>query len=379
MSHQGAAEGQLRLADPRLGPEAVQAVERVLSSGHLTMGPRVSEFEEAVAGYVGVPHAIAVSSGTAALQIAISALGVGAGDEVIIPDFTHPATGNAVLACGATLRLVDVQSDTFAIDVDAVEGAWTSRTKMIIAVDPFGLPADYGALEVLARERDVVLLADAACSIGATMGNRRAGALGDAACFSFHPRKIVTTGEGGMVLTSSTAAAARLRRLRNHGAEIANGRSRFMEPGLNVRMGDVQAALGNVQMPHLDHTLARRAHVASRLLAGLEQVDQVAAQRVPDAVTTSWQAFVVRVDASVDRDRVISRLAAAGVESTIGTYALHREPAFAQFHRPEHRLDVSAQLADTSLALPLHPGLTDADAERVVVELARALRHEARD
>ena len=379
MSHQGAAGTQLRLADPRLGPEAVQAVERVLSSGHLTMGPRVSEFEEVVARYVGVPHAVAVSSGTAALQIAISALGVGAGDEVIIPDFTHPATGNAVLACGAALRLVDVRPDTFAIDVDAVEGAWTSRTKMIIAVDPFGLPADYGVLEVLARERDVVLLADAACSIGATMGNRRAGAVGDAACFSFHPRKIVTTGEGGMVLTSSTAAADRLRRLRNHGAEIANGRPRFMEPGLNVRMGDVQAALGNVQMRHLDHTLARRAHVASRLLAGLEHVDQVAAQRVPDAVTTSWQAFVVRVDASVDRDRVISRLAAAGVESTIGTYALHREPAFAEFHRPEHRLDVSAQLADTTLALPLHPGLTDADAERVVVELARALQHEARD
>jgi perosamine synthetase len=144
---------------------------------------------------------------------------------------------------------------------------------MIIAVDPFGLPADYGALEVLARERDVVLLADAACSIGAAVGNRRAGALGDAACFSFHPRKIVTTGEGGMVLTSSSAAAERLRRLRNHGAKIANGRSRFIEPGLNVRMGDVQAALGNVQMQHLDRTLARRAHVASRLLAGLEQVD----------------------------------------------------------------------------------------------------------
>jgi perosamine synthetase len=379
MSHQGAAERQLRLADPRLGPEAVQAVERVLSSGHLTMGPRVSEFEEVVARYVGVPHTVAVSSGTAALQIAISALGIGAGDEVIVPDFTHPATGNAVLACGAALRLVDVRPDTFAIDVDAVEGAWTSRTKMIIAVDPFGLPADYGALEVLARERDVVLLADAACSIGATMGNRRAGALGDAACFSFHPRKIVTTGEGGMVLTSSAPTADRLRRLRNHGAEIAHGRPRFMEPGLNVRMSDVQAALGNVQMQRLDRTLARRAHVASRLLAGLEQVDQVAAQRVPDAVTTSWQAFVVRVPAGVDRDRVILRLAAAGVESTIGTYALHRQPAFAEFRRPEDRLDVSAQLADTSLALPLHPGLTDADAERIVVELGRAVRQEARD
>jgi perosamine synthetase len=379
MSHQGAAGTQLRLADPRLGPEAVQAVERVLSSGHLTMGPRVAEFEEVVARYVGVPHAIAVSSGTAALQVAISALGIGARDEVIVPDFTHPATGNAVLACGATLRLVDVRPDTFAIDVEAVERASTSRTKMIIAVDPFGLPADYDALEALARERDAVLLADAACSIGATVGNRRAGALGDAACFSFHPRKIVTTGEGGMVLTSSAAAADRLRRLRNHGAEIAHGRPRFMEPGLNVRMSDVQAALGNVQMQHLDRTLARRAHVASRLLAGLEQVDQVAAQRVPDAVTTSWQAFVVRVPAGVDRDRVILRLAAAGVESTIGTYALHRQPAFAEFRRPEDRLAVSAQLADTSLALPLHPGLTDADAERIVVELGRAVRQEARN
>jgi perosamine synthetase len=374
MSDLRAAERQLRLADPRLGSEAAQAVERVLSSGHLTLGPRVAEFEDLMARYVGVPHAVAVSSGTAALQIAIRALGVGAGDEVIVPDFTHPATGNAVLACGADVRLVDVRPDTFAIDVDAVQRAWTSKTKMIVAVDPFGLPADYGALEALAREHGVALLADAACSIGAKIGDRRAGAIGDAACFSFHPRKILTTGEGGMVLTARAATAERLRRLRNHGADIADGRRRFVEPGLNVRMSDVQAALGTAQMPHLDDVLARRAHVAARLLAGLEHVDQVAAQTVPRGVVTSWQAFVVRLDPRVDRDGVITRLAAGGVESTIGTYALHREPAFAAFARPGDHLDVSAQLADTSLALPLHPRLTDDDADRIVAQLGRALR-----
>jgi perosamine synthetase len=374
MSELGAAERQLRLADPRLGPEAVRAVERVLSSGHLTLGPRVAEFEQVVAGYVGVPYAVAVSSGTAALQIAISALGVGAGDEVIVPDFTHPATGNAVLACGADLRLVDVRRDTFAIDVDAVDRAWTSRTKMIIAVDPFGLPADYGALEVFAREYGVALLADAACSLGGKVGSRRAGAMGDAACFSFHPRKILTTGEGGMVLTSSAAAAQRLRRLRNHGAEVTTGRPRFVEPGLNVRMGDIPAALGNVQMRRLDDVLAKRAHLAARLLAGLEHVEPVAPQAVPPTVTTSWQAFVARLDPRIDRDDVISRLAGVGVESTIGTYALHREPAFAHFVRSGDRLEVSAQLADTSLALPLHPGLTDDDVDRILAELERALR-----
>ena len=374
MSHVGAAERQLRLADPRLGPEAVQAVERVLNSGHLTMGPCVAEFEDSVARYVGVPHAVAVSSGTAALQIAISALGVGVGDEVIVPDFTHPATGNAVLACGADVRLVDVRPDTFAIDVDAIQRAWTSRTKMIIAVDPFGLPADYRALEALARKHGVALLADAACSIGAKVGDRRAGAIGDAACFSFHPRKILTTGEGGMVLTSSGATAERLRRLRNHGAEVADGRRRFVEPGLNVRMSDIQAALGAAQMPRLDEILVRRAHVANRLLAGLDQVDGVIAQSVPPGVTTSWQAFVVRLDRRIDRDAVVARLAAAGVESTIGTYALHREPAFATFAGAADDLDVSAQLADTSLALPLHPRLTDDDADRIIFQLRRALR-----
>jgi perosamine synthetase len=373
MTHPSAAERQLRLADPRLGPEAVEAVERVLQSGHLTMGPRVADFEDSVARYVGVPHAVAVSSGTAALQLAISALGIGPGDEVIVPDFTHPATGNAVLAGGADLCLVDVRRDTFAIDVDAVERAWSARTKMVVAVDPFGLPADYAALERLTHDAGVALLADAACSIGATVGDRRAGAVGDAACFSFHPRKIVTTGEGGMVLTHDDAVAAAVRRLRNHGAEHANGRARFVEPGLNVRMSDVHAALGNVQMPQLDDVLARRERLATRMLAGLESVERVEPQSVPPGVRTAWQAFVVRVDPPIDRDAVISRLAAQGVEATIGTYALHREPAFAPFAGSSDRLVVSAELADTSLALPLHPRMTDDDADWVVAQVAHAV------
>jgi perosamine synthetase len=373
MSRPSAVERQLRLADPRLGPEAVEAVERVLESGHLTMGPRVADFEDAVARYVGVPHAVAVSSGTAALQVAVSALGVGPGDEVIVPDFTHPATANAVLACGADLRLVDVRPDTFAIDVGAVERACSARTKMVVAVDPFGLPADYAALERLAGDAGIALLADAACSIGATIGDRRAGAVGDAACFSFHPRKIVTTGEGGMVLTHDDAVAAAVRRLRNHGAEHADGRVRFVEPGLNVRMSDVHAALGNVQMPRLADVLARRERLATRMLAGLEGIADVEPQSVPPGVTTSWQAFVVRLAPRVDRDAVVSRLAAQGVEATIGTYALHRQPAFAAFARSSDQLDVSAELADTSLALPLHPRMTDDDADRVVTGLARAI------
>jgi perosamine synthetase len=373
MSRPSAVERDLRLADPRLGPKAVEAVERVLESGHLTMGPRVADFEDAVARYVGVPHAVAVSSGTAALQVAISALGVGAGDEVIVPDFTHPATGNAVLACGADLHLVDVHRDTFAIDVDAVERAWSARTKMVVAVDPFGLPADYPALERLTGNAGLALVADAACSIGATIGERRAGTVGDAACFSFHPRKIITTGEGGMVLTHDDAVATGVRRLRNHGAEHSRGRARFVVPGLNLRMSDVHAALGIVQMPQLDEVLTRRDRLARRMLAGLEGVEHIAPQSVPPGVRTSWQAFVVRLDRGIDREAVISRLASQGVEATIGTYALHRQPAFAAFTRSSDRLDVSAELADTSLALPLHPRMTDDDADWVVTQLARAV------
>jgi perosamine synthetase len=364
----------LRLADPRFGDEAVEAIAGVLRSGALTQGPVVAEFEAALAAFVGAPHAVATSSATAALELALAALDVGAGDEVIAADFTYPATGNAVLHRGATLRLADVDAATWCIDPAAVEALLGPRTKAVLAVDVFGLPADYRTLEPLLAEHGVPLVCDAACSLGAAVDARRTGTFGRLSCFSFHPRKSLTTGEGGAVTTDDAALAARMRRLRNHGSERRGFRATFVEPGFNFRMSDLNAALGLVQLPHHADTVRRRGELAALLSERLAGVDRVTPQAVPDGHLHPYQAYVLACDARLDRDAVVRALRAGGVESTLGTYAMHAEPAFAERcgTRPGD-LARSNALARRTLALPLHQNLADDDVDVIADALARAL------
>jgi len=364
----------LRLADPRFGEDALAAIGRVLASGQLTQGPVVAEFESAVADFCGVTDAVATTSATTALELVLAAHDIGPADEVLVADFTYPATGNAVLQRGATLRLLDVNPATYCLDPTALEKALNERTRAVIAVDVFGLPADYMAIESILARHGVTLICDAACSLGGAIGERRTGGFGAASCFSFHPRKSLTTGEGGMVSTSDAQLAARMRRLRNHGTERSGWRATFVEPGFNYRMSDLNAALGLIQVPGHAETVARRRALAQRLTERLSDIDGVMPQCVPSGHLHPYQAYVVTLDAGIDRDATIAGLRELGVESTLGTYALHLEPAFAERGcAPADGLPHSRALTEHTLALPLHENLADGDIEVIGGALERLL------
>ncbi len=361
----------VRLADPRFGEEALDAIKDVLSSGHLTLGPVATAFEEAIAAQVGRQHAVAVSSGTAALHLALRAQEIGPGDEVIVPDFTHPATGHVVLHEGAKPVLVDVDRATYNVDAEALSRAISPRTRLVIAVDLFGLPADYPAIQPLVRERGIPLLCDAACSLGARVEERPAAQYGHAATFSFHPRKVLTTGEGGMIVTDDAGFAERLRRLRNHGFERTTGHPRFVEAGFNYRLSDVLAAIGIGQIHLLESFVQRRNELAAELTSHLERIPGIEPPVVPEGFRSAFQAYVVVLDEEVDRDGFILSLAEDGVEATVGTYALHAQPSFQRAcgTRPGE-VPTSWALNLRSVALPLHPRLTSED----VAAIAAAVR-----
>jgi perosamine synthetase len=366
--------GQLKLAEPVFGPDAVAALEQVLASGRLTQGPRVEEFESAIADFCGTAHAIAVTSATTALELALAALDIGPGSEVLVADFTYPATGNAVLQRGARLRLVDVDPETYCIDVDALASAIDERTSAVITVDVFGLAADYGRIEPLLAERGIPLICDAACALGGAIAARKCGSFGQMSAFSFHPRKSLTTGEGGMVTTDDAGLAARMRRLRNHGTERDGWRATFIEPGFNFRMSELQAALGLVQIPSYPDIVARRRYLAGMLGEVLRGVDGVTPQAEPSGHLHPYQSFVVTLADRIDRDSVIERLLAAGVESTLGTYAMHAEPAFGtRCGVAPGDLEHSYRLLGQTLALPLHQGVTEDDLAFIAVALEGAI------
>jgi dTDP-4-amino-4,6-dideoxygalactose transaminase len=345
--------GVIRLAWPDVGAEEAAAVAEVLESGRLTMGPKVEEFEAELARACGTEHAVAVSSGTAALHLSLLALGVGRGDEVVVPAYTFPATANVVALAGARPVLVDVDPQTMNLDASRLEVG--PRTKAIIAVHLFGRPAAIDALP------DVPVIEDAAGALGARRQGRPCGSLGTMACLSFHPRKIVTTGEGGAVATSDAAHADAVRQLRHHGwrpPEYAD----LPRPGLNYRLADILCAVGIPQVRRLDDLLSARARVAALYDERLRGVVGTPAADPGDE--HGWQAYVVRLDR---RDAALTALRENGIEAQIGTYALHRLSAYRD-QGPFPGADVAFERA---LALPLHSRLTESDVDRVCETLSR--------
>jgi len=348
----------IRLAFPDVGAEELDAVREVLESGALTMGPKVAELEELVAAACGVPHAVAVSNGTAALHAAVLALGVGPGDEVIVPAYTFPATANVVRLAGAEPVLVDVDPATFNLDVDRVYDAVTPRTKAVLAVHLFGRPLDWTALQS-AVSPEIHLLEDAAGALGARWQGMPCGGLGVLGCLSFHPRKIVTTGEGGAVTTGDAALAASVRRLRHHGLDPDGD---IAAPSTNYRLADILCALGIPQLRRLDELLAARTRIAEAYTERLQGV--VETPSADEGDVHGWQAYVVRLDR---RDDALATLRAEGIEVQIGTYALHRLSAYAD-QGPFPGADAAFERA---LALPLHSRLTESDLDRVVEGIRR--------
>ena len=357
-AHRDSGSGPVRLAFPELGEAELAEVRAVLESGALTMGPKVAELEELVAAACGVEHAVAVSNGTAALHLAVLALGIGEGDEVIVPAYTFPATANVVRLAGATPVLVDVDPATFNLDLDRVYEAVTPRTKAVLAVHLFGRPLDWESLQS-AVPPEVVLLEDAAGALGASWRGMPCGGLGAAGCLSFHPRKVVTTGEGGAVTTNDAELAASVRRLRHHGIDPGGD---IVAPSTNYRLSDLLCAVGIPQLRRLDELLAERTRIATayaKRLSGLVDVPSA-----DEGDVHGWQAYVIRLDR---KEEALATLRAEGIEVQIGTYALHRLSAY----REQGPFPGADAAFDRALALPLHSRLTDDDLDRVAAGIAR--------
>jgi perosamine synthetase len=358
------ADETLRLAWPDVGDEELRAVEEVLRSGFLTMGPKVEELEQLLAEACGVKHAVAVSSGTAALHLAILALGPDPRDEVLVPAYTFPATANVVALAGLRPVLVDVDPETMNVDVERVAAALGPRTRAVLAVHLFGRPLDWEALEA-AVPGGVELLEDAAGALGARRRGRPCGSLGRMGCLSFHPRKIVTTGEGGAVTTDEPTLAVSIRSMRHHGW-LADD---MPAPGANYRLSDVLCALGIPQLRRLDELLAARARVAAAYTERL--AGPVETPWADEGDVHGWQAYVVRVDR---RDEVLAGLRAEGIEAQIGTYALHRLGAYAD----QGTFPGADACFERALALPLHSRLGESEIDRVCEVLGRLLDGRAR-
>ena len=364
----------IAIARPCMGEEEWQALREPIMSGWLTQGPKVAAFERRFAEIHGVRHAVATTSCTTALHLALLAVGTGPGDEVIVPAFTWVASANAVLYCGATPVFVDIDPVTFNMEVDRALAEVTERTRAVMPVHLFGLCADVTRLRAGLPET-VAVVEDAACAAGARLGERFAGGLGDVAAFSFHPRKSVTTGEGGMIATDDDVIAARVRQCRNHGAAVSEeqrhaGPKPYLLPdfdmlGFNYRMTDLQGALGLVQIEKLEGFIAERARWAAWYRAALADLDWLRLPEEPAQGRHAWQAFVCTVDparAPMTRNEMMERLHAAGVATRPGTHAVHMLGYYRERYGFEPDTFPVARDAELhSLALPLHNRMTRDD------------------
>ena len=391
---------QLPFARPELGDAEIEAAARAIRSGWITQGPEVAAFEREFAEFVGARHACAVSSATSALHLALRAVGVGPGDEVITVSHSFIATANAIRYCGALPVFVDVQRWTGNIDPERIARAVTSRTRAILCVHQLGMPCDLEALQAFARRYELALIEDAACAIGSEVfaagGWERIGRPhSDIACFSFHPRKLVTTGDGGMLTTANHEWDRRFRLWRQHGMNVpdtvrhTSGRVIFESYpvlGFNYRMTDIQAAVGREQLKRLPVLLEERRRLAARYAVLLSDLPGVLLPVEPVWARTNWQSYSIGLPGGMDQLATMRRLLDDGVPTRRGVMCAHRETAYGDGDwscgagpglcscPPAHceRLLESQRAQDQSILLPLYPGMTEDDQIRVAAALARA-------
>jgi len=372
---------RINVMQPWFGAEEVAALTAVIESGWVAQGPRVVAFEAAFAAAMAVEHAVATTSCTTALHLAMVVAGVRAGDEVVVPSFSFIATANAATYVGARPVFADVDPLTGNLTAASVEAVLTERTRAVIAVDQGGVPVDLEAIRAVTDPRGIVVVEDAACGAGSTYRGRPVGAGADIAAWSFHPRKIVTTGEGGMLTTPNAAWAERARRLREHAMSVSAAArhasvlappEEYTEVGYNYRMTDLQVAIGLVQLAKLPEVVVRRREIAAGYAAAIADIPGLRPVADPAYGTCNFQSFWVEVGPPypLDRDQLLAHLADADVSARRGIMAAHRQPAYSGAdHVP---LPVTEHLTDSTLILPVFHQMTDAERARVVDALRSA-------
>jgi dTDP-4-amino-4,6-dideoxygalactose transaminase len=372
---------RIPITRPCTGEEEAAAAADVVRSGWLTEGKQVQAFEKALAEYTGARHAIVVSNCTTALHLSLIAAGVGPGDEVICPSFTFIATSNAILHAGATPVFVDIDRRTYNTTAELIEAAITPKTKAIVPVDQIGLAADLPAIMDLARGLGLKVVEDAAPTLGATIDGQKVGSFADFTCFSFHPRKSITTGEGGLITTDDDEAATRLRALRSHGvstsafARHASGTTsieEYREVGWNYRMTDIQAAVGLVQLGKLDWVLAERRRLAKRYDRLLGADPRIDVPYAPANSPHTYQSYCIWPHGAAPRAEIMAALAERGIATRRGVMASHLEPFYREMY-PDLSLPVTEAASAETLLLPLYVGMTEADQDEVIEALLAAL------
>jgi len=360
-----------------------QEILEVLRSGWVVQGPKVAEFECLVAEYVGASYAVATSSCTTALHVALTLHGIGAGDEVIVPSFTFIATANAVCYTGATPVFVDIDPYTYNLAPDCLEAAITPRTKAIMPVHQIGLAADMERINAIAQQHGLIIIEDAAPALGATYKDQRVGHLGNLTCFSFHPRKVITSGEGGMLVTDDKTLVARARVLRAHGMSLSDLTRHqatqimieaYHDLGFNYRLSDLHAAVGIAQMKKLPTMLAQRQRVAERYNIALSTLEHVQLPFSSNDMPHSYQSYMLqlRPSATKTRDQVMQEMLDAGIATRRGVMAVHLEPYYRQ-RLPHLSLPVTEIATRDTLILPNYATMTETEQEYVIAHLQRIL------
>lgn len=375
----------INLTEPSFDESEVEFVRQCLHSKWVTQGPMTERFEKLIASSTAARHALATTSCTAALHLATMALGLKPGDEVIVPAFTWVTSAYSAEYVGARPVFADIDPQTFNIDIEALESAITPKTRAIVVVHLFGLSAEMDPILALARKHGIAVIEDAACAIGTTYKGKPVGAAGDIGCFSFHPRKIITTGEGGAVTTNSDDLAKAVRSLRNHGATGLPDTSleehgpwtmaTFNRIGFNLRLSDIQSAVGIAQMAKLERLLAERRARAHRYMEAFTGINDIALPT--DDPGHTYQSFVVRLyeGGRVRRNRVMSEMAKQGISTRPGTHAVHRLGFFRDKYgyKPE-QFPNAAAAEDLTITLPILPGMSDAQQARVIEALSNGLK-----
>jgi len=353
---------KIPLLRPYFDSEELEEIQKVLDSGWVSQGPKVKEFADKITEYLGVKHAIAVSNCTSALHLSLLSIGVKQGDEVLVADFTFPATGHAVLYCRAKPIFVDINSQTYTIDPALIEDKITDKTKAIIPVHTFGQAAEMDEIVEIAEDHNLKVIEDAACALGARYKNTYTGTIGDTGCLSFHARKGITTGEGGMVVTDDASLADKIRNLSVFGMTSAWDRERsdkfiipeFTEVGYNYKMGDITAAVGVAQLKKLDKIIERKRELAKYWDDNLREMDFIEAPYVNENVKHIYQSYVALVDKRINRNKLIELLMKKGIQTQIGTYASHIQPVY----NSNQECTKSYQTFNRSLSLPMYYTLT---------------------